>query len=119
MIGQTMELDLAQPIGLIGIGLLGQALAEAITQSGFTVVGWDRDADRCRGADTAAEVFERCPRVLLCLPTYRDSRHVLAEAPLRPGHMIADISTGSPEDAEALCAELAARGVHYADATVS
>ncbi len=114
-----MELNLAQPMGLVGIGLLGQALAEAITQSGFTVVGWDRDPDRCRGADSAAEVFEKCTRILLCLPTYSDSRHVLAEAPLRPGHMSADISTGSPEDAEALCAELAARGAHYADATVS
>jgi 3-hydroxyisobutyrate dehydrogenase-like beta-hydroxyacid dehydrogenase len=119
MSGDTMDPALVQPIGLIGVGLLGQALAEAITQQGFTVVGWDRDPDRCRGATSAAEVFEKCTRILLCLPTYRDSRQVLDAAPLRPGHLIADISTGSPADAEALGTELATREVHYADTTVS
>jgi 3-hydroxyisobutyrate dehydrogenase-like beta-hydroxyacid dehydrogenase len=114
-----MDPAVAQPIGLIGVGLLGQALAEAITQQGFTVVGWDRDPDRCRGATSATEVFEKCTRILLCLPTYRDSREVLAAVPLRPGHLIADISTGSPADAEALCVELATREVQYVDATVS
>src|SRR6478752_6291683 len=97
-------------IGLIGVGLLGQALAEAMYESGFAVMGWDREPARCRGAGSIADVFANCTRVLLCLPTYENSRAVLAEAPLRPGHMIADISTGSPADAEALGAELAARG---------
>jgi 3-hydroxyisobutyrate dehydrogenase-like beta-hydroxyacid dehydrogenase len=119
MSGDTMDPNVAQPVGLIGIGLLGQALAEAMTQSGYTVVGWDRDPDRCRGAENAAEVFEKCTRILLCLPTYFDSRHVLDQAPLRAGHQVADISTGSPADAEALSSELSRRGVQYVDATVS
>jgi 3-hydroxyisobutyrate dehydrogenase-like beta-hydroxyacid dehydrogenase len=106
-------------VGLIGVGLLGGALAEALNKNGFTVMGWDRDPARCRGAESAAAVFERCDRILICLPTYEDSRRVLADAPLRTGHMIADVSTGSPPEAEALGAELGSRGMRYADATVS
>jgi 3-hydroxyisobutyrate dehydrogenase-like beta-hydroxyacid dehydrogenase len=116
-----MQKEITEPssIGLIGVGLLGQALAEAMYESGFAVMGWDREPARCRGAESIADVFENCSRILLCLPTYENSRAVLAEAPLRPGHMIADISTGSPDDAEALATALAAQGVLYADATVS
>jgi 3-hydroxyisobutyrate dehydrogenase-like beta-hydroxyacid dehydrogenase len=44
---------------------------------------------------------------------------VLTEARLRPGVVVVDVSTGSPADAEALGADLAARGVSYVDATVS
>ncbi len=106
-------------IGLIGVGLLGHALAEALRAAGFSLLAWDRDPARCSGAGTASEVFDASDRVLLCLPTYDDSRLVLAEAPPRPGTVVVDISTGSPADAEALGAGLAGRGVSYVDATVS
>ena len=107
------------PIGLIGVGLLGAALADAMERAGFTVLAWDRDPARCRDASHAEDVFDFCDRILFCLPTYADSRLVLADADLRTGHIIADISTGSPSEAEALAADLAAHQIHYVDATVS
>jgi 3-hydroxyisobutyrate dehydrogenase-like beta-hydroxyacid dehydrogenase len=109
----------SSPVGLIGAGLLGSALADAMTRGGFKVMAWDRDPTRCRDAADAEDVFDFCDRVLLCLPTYGDSRAVLAGADLRAGHILADISTGAPEEAEALANDLAAHGVHYVDATVS
>jgi 3-hydroxyisobutyrate dehydrogenase-like beta-hydroxyacid dehydrogenase len=106
-------------VGLIGLGLLGSALADAMEKGGFRVMGWDRDPSRCRDASTAEDVFDFCDRVLFCLPTYADSRAVLADAELHKGQMIVDVSTGSPKEAEELGALLAEHGVHYADATVS
>lgn len=64
-------------IGLIGVGLLGGAIAERLLQHGFVVSGFDLDRGRldaldamggkaCRDAD---DVFTACKTVLLSLPT--------------------------------------------------
>ena len=34
-----------RPIGLIGLGLMGSAIAERLLAVGFTVVGWDISAE--------------------------------------------------------------------------
>src|SRR5262249_22297851 len=63
-----------QPVGLIGLGVIGSALARRLIPSGQPVIGWDPDPARTyllgamAGAATSArEVFERCPRVILAL----------------------------------------------------
>ncbi|MBM3842988.1 MAG: NAD(P)-dependent oxidoreductase [Verrucomicrobia bacterium] len=117
------------PVGLIGLGLLGSALAERLLGGGLPVLGYDLDPVRHEAlvraggevARDAAEVFTRCRRVLLSLPTHVEVKAVLAAAgpAARPGHVILDTTTGDPEATAALAAELAARGVSYLDATVS
>ena len=119
----------SEPIGLIGLGLLGGALAERLRGGGRSVLGHDLDPNRQAAlaraggevAREAAEVFARCRRVLLSLPTHVEVRAVLAAAgtELRGGHVIVDTTTGDPEATAELAAELAARGVAYLDATVS
>lgn len=119
----------SDPVGLIGVGLLGSALAQRLLVAGVAVVGWDVAADRrsaladCGGivADDAADVFTRCRRVFLSLPTHESVAGVLrdADSALRPGHVLLDTSTGDPEAAEALAAKLTTRSVTYFDATVS
>lgn len=116
-------------VGLIGVGLLGSALAERLVGAGFGVLGADVDPDRLDalgrlGGDVAAdasEVIGSCDRVILSLPTSEVVRAVIERvgAALRPGSTIIDTTTGSPGDAEALGVRLAARGVAYLDATVS
>ena len=117
------------PVGLIGLGLLGSALAERLLCGGLPVLGHDLDPARHNAlvrvggevARDAADVFARCRRVLLSLPTHVEVKAVLAAAgtAARPGHVILDTTTGDPEATAALAAELAARGVSYLDATVS
>lgn len=116
-------------VGLIGVGLMGQALAERLQSAARTVVGWDvapaqRNALGQLGgtaAGSAPEVFAGCERVILSLPEYDVVAGVLreADAALRPGQILIDTSTGSPEQAAALGRTLAGRGVAYLDATVS
>lgn len=117
------------PIGLIGIGLMGRAIAERLRGGGLNVVGYDivsaqRTALSALGGDLAADasaVFARCDRIILSLPDDQVVSTVLRETAraMRLGRVIIDTSTGSPETATALGRQLARRGVTYLDATIS
>jgi 3-hydroxyisobutyrate dehydrogenase len=117
------------PIGLIGVGLLGTALAERMLRGGFAIVGYDLAApQRAQLLDlggnsgtSAAEVATRCKRIVLCLP---DSKVVKAVVDglgdqLRPGTLLIDATTGDPDHTAALAQRLAARGVGYVDSTIA
>lgn len=110
---------LLSSIGLLGMGLMGSAVAQRLHAAGFTVRGWDLDPARCLDAVTAADVFSTCDRIFLCLPNSTIVREVLRQATLRPGQVIIDTSTGDPVEMAALGADLAEKRVHYLDATVS
>jgi 3-hydroxyisobutyrate dehydrogenase-like beta-hydroxyacid dehydrogenase len=119
-------------IGLVGLGLVGSALAAILLERGWQVTGCDLDPARCqalraRGGDLAADpaaVAASTERVLLCLMTSQIVRHVV-EGPggLLQGHppprCIIDTTTGDPDQTEALAARLAGRGIAYLDATIS
>lgn len=117
-----------RPIGLIGLGLVGSALAARLQQAGFCVVGFDVAPARQRAhkrlggqtAGSAAEVFATCQRVLLSLPNSAVVETVLHEAApqLRRGLRIIDTTTGEPDATARLGARLARRGVRYLDATI-
>ena len=116
-------------VGLIGLGLIGLALAERLLQAGQRVVGWDIDPERVAllgeaGGDRAAgaqEVFSCCRRVLLSLPSHREVAALVAAAgaSLSAGLTIIDTTTGDPAGAEELAGVLGQRGITYLDATIS
>lgn len=115
--------------GLIGLGLMGEAIAVRLRSAGHGVLGFDiqpRCGDRLAalGGDVATEaglVLEACDIVLLSVPNHRDVQAILAENAerLRPGQLIVDTTTGAPETAVEIAAMLAERGVAYLDATIS
>ena len=116
-------------VGLIGLGLVGSALAERLLGAGMQVVGWDIDPERAAAlqrlgggiADDAQGVFSSCPRVLLSLPSHREVGAVLreADASLSRGLTIIDTTTGDPASTEQIAALLHDRGITYLDATIS
>jgi 3-hydroxyisobutyrate dehydrogenase-like beta-hydroxyacid dehydrogenase len=116
-------------IGLIGLGLMGNAMAARLLGAGFTVVGFDIAPKALAGfrkmggqlARDNRDIFARCDRVLLSLPDSKITSAVLREVTpaLRYGHLIADTSTGDPQDAIAFSQQLAATGALYLDATIS
>lgn len=115
-------------VGLIGIGLLGSALAERMLAAGLEVVGYDVRPERCaaftaaggRVVDSAAAVAEQCETLVLSLPDSRVVAEVLSavQPRLRTGQRILDTSTGEPLDVETLAAALAKTGIDYLDATI-
>ena len=118
-----------RPIGLIGLGLMGSAIAERLLRAGHSILGWDiKPEARARlnklggtAATNAQEVFTRCDRILLSLPDSKITRAVLRSAAptLHYGHIIADTTTGNPQDAVKLSQQLAPTGATYLDATIS
>jgi 3-hydroxyisobutyrate dehydrogenase-like beta-hydroxyacid dehydrogenase len=119
----------AQPIGLIGLGLMGMAMAERWLAAGFQVRGADLDPSRVTAfaalggqpMTTAGEVVAQCEQVVLSLPDDSVVRCVLEQVrgQFRATSTLIDTSTGDPQHAAQLGKELSAQQVTYLDATVS
>jgi 3-hydroxyisobutyrate dehydrogenase-like beta-hydroxyacid dehydrogenase len=116
-----------EAIGLVGVGLLGTALAERLLGGGYAVVGHDAREERCDAlralggeAAGAGEVARRCRRVVLCLPDSDAVEAVLRDidAELRPGQVVLDTTTGAPDRTAATGERLAARDITDLDACV-
>ncbi len=124
--------DHNQTVGLIGIGLVGSALAERLLAHGYSVLGYDlapRQCERLRqaGGRIAAgprDVAESVDRLILSLPDTTVVRQVIEgpdgilTASRIPSHII-DTTTGDPTETVALAEQLAQRGSFLLDATIS
>jgi len=118
----------SETVGLIGLGLLGSALAERLSGGGFEVLGHDIDPRRegvwARGGCRFVEDLEQisaCRRIVLCLPNsdvVHTVIHQLAPS-LHAGTTILDATTGHPQAAREIAAMLRAGGIDYLEATVA
>jgi 3-hydroxyisobutyrate dehydrogenase-like beta-hydroxyacid dehydrogenase len=115
------------PIGLIGVGLLGTALAERMLAAGHKLVGFDTNPARLTafpaifGAKYLREVAATCSTIVLCLPDSHVVAAVVAELgdDLLAGSLLIDATTGDPDDTTKLSSELRSRNVSYVDATIA
>ena len=119
-------------IGLVGLGLVGTAIAESLLAQQFDVVGFDIDPERSRQfeksggkcASSPAEVAAGVERVILSLPDTNAVRQVvegpagILEAESPPAHVI-DTTTGDPEETMSLAQRLAERSITFLDSTIS
>jgi 3-hydroxyisobutyrate dehydrogenase-like beta-hydroxyacid dehydrogenase len=118
-----------EPVGLVGLGLMGMALAERLRSGGFDVRGYDIDPARDdllaasggKVATSAADIASVCGRIFLSLPDSDVVEAVLAEMgpSLAAGRIVIDTSTGDPDRAATVGRRLAERGICYLDATIS
>jgi len=122
---------IGETIGLIGLGLVGQAIGARLRAAGFVPLGFDRSetaaaAWHAQGgalANSPADIGARCAR---CLLAVFDTDGVLAvtEGPggLLEGsalRTIVDCSTGDPDRLQALARRLGTRGLHFIEAPLS
>ena len=119
-------------IGLVGLGLVGTAIAERLLAADFDVVGFDIDSARCRhfkqlggkAAGSSAEVAQAAKRVVLSLPDTNIVRQVvegpagILEAKTPPKYII-DTTTGDPDETVVLAKRLAQREIYLLDSTIS
>jgi 3-hydroxyisobutyrate dehydrogenase-like beta-hydroxyacid dehydrogenase len=112
---------MGESVGVIGLGLVGSAIAARLAAAGFEVVGYDADPQAqarfgfARAASTA-EVAARCARIVLAVYDTPDVEQVAAEASPK---LFIDCTTGDPLRIEALARRLAAKGVGYVEAPLS
>ncbi len=118
-----------EAIGLVGLGLVGMALAERLRAGDLALWGYDIDPQRNEllaklggeAASSATAVASACDRILLSLPDSDVVEALLDEMgqDLPAGRIIIDTSTGDPQRAVTIGQRLAERGVCYLDATIS
>jgi 3-hydroxyisobutyrate dehydrogenase-like beta-hydroxyacid dehydrogenase len=116
-----------EPVGFVGLGKMGGALAANLAKAGHPVIAYDARGPQCAPggvafAAGADEVARRAELVVLSLPDGTASEQVaseiLAAANRRTTHVI-DTSTIGIRAAESLAASLGASGIEFVDAPVS
>src|SRR6476659_6858563 len=115
-----------QPVGLIGTGLFGTALAQRLLAEGFPVRVHNRTPQKAEpllalGAKWSDNPLKDCPRVVFSVYTTEQVAQVIDQMHLglRPGQIIIDTSTSDPRQTVALGNRLAERGVEYLESPFS
>ena len=124
---------MTQRVGLVGMGLMGQAFIKNMRERQFIVQGFDVDPARMdqlaeaggHPADTPAAAAKGVDRVIVSVPTSDIARAVIFEdgsglaAGAEEGLIVMDTTTARPEDSERTAAELKEMGIRYLDSAVS
>ena len=120
--------------GVIGLGAMGQGMAQVLAGKGFAVTAFDlsqqalarAEAAGIEAAPDAAGVFAASDVIVLSLPAARHVRAVLDEAAAagtlaadRAPRVVVDTSTSEAETSRDLARSLAATGHGFLDAPVS
>lgn len=122
----------AAPIGFIGVGVMGSAIAHRLLDAGYELSIYNRSSHRLlplldKGATalpTPAEVAHRCEHIVSCLLDTAAVEDVcfgpagLVDA-LRPGHVLVEHATFSAATARRIAAGAEARGAHFLDAPIT
>lgn len=123
---------MSQRVGIVGMGLMGQAFIKNMREMGFEVQGFDVDPARMddlsekggHPVETPAAAAGGVNFVITSLPT----SDVAREATFGPGGVaegakeglyLLDTTTSRPEDSVRLAGDLAERGVRFLDSAVS
>jgi len=123
---------MTERVGIVGMGLMGQAFVHNMRKSQFIVQGYDVDPRRMddlkneggHPVDTPADAAKGVSCLITSLPNsaiVREAVHgtngILEGA--EEGLCVCDTTTSRPDDSERISAELAERGIKFLDAAVS
>jgi 3-hydroxyisobutyrate dehydrogenase len=123
---------MAERVGFVGLGIMGQGMAHNILKAGFALTVWNRTASKINplveaGAKVGknpADVAAQSDIVVICVSDTPDVEAVILGsdgllAGARAGSLVIDCSTISPQTTVSLAEKLAEKGVAMLDAPVS
>ncbi len=120
---------MTRPLGLLGLGLMGQAIAFRARQRGIPVAGYDPREERRADLDRmgmpakadAGQVLDACGTVIYAVLATEQVRDSLQEhaSRIREGHRIVDTTTGDPDLKAELARLLSVRQAAYLDASLA
>lgn len=124
--------DSNEPIGFIGLGGMGRGLVKNLVAKGVPVLAYDRSAAAMSVAvelgatavDNVAELGRTCRLVMFCVSRAEDVEALLLGPgglleTARPGMIVIDHTTGSPQMVAVLDEALRAAGGRYAEAPLT
>ncbi len=123
---------MSERIGFIGLGIMGGGMARNLLRAGFPLQVWNRTARRMEpliaegatAANNPAALAAASDIIITCVSDTPDVEAVLLGeegviAGIRPGSLVIDMSTISPQATIAIGDRLAQHGAHVLDAPVS
>ncbi|NGO11693.1 NAD(P)-dependent oxidoreductase [Streptomyces sp. HC44] len=112
------------PVTVLGLGLMGTALATAFLKAGHPTTVWNRTASKtgpltaqgATPAGTPAEAITASPLVLVCLTTYDDVTELLhPHTTALAGRTLVNLTNGTPVQARKLATWAEEHGIAYVD----
>jgi 3-hydroxyisobutyrate dehydrogenase-like beta-hydroxyacid dehydrogenase len=119
-------------LGFIGVGYMGRPIAQRLLKAGFSLIAYDRTRSKAEElvpyggvvAGDIAEVASGCDVLLSCLPSDEAVLGVHlgaggALAHVRPGSLVIEMSTVSPETARRVAKHASNLNIPALDVTIS
>jgi len=119
-------------VGFIGLGIMGRGMARNLRAAGFPLYVYNRTASRMTelaesgaiATTSPADLAAKCDVVITCVSDTPDVEAVIdgptgVIAGMRPGTLVIDMSTISPQATVALASRIQAKGGSMLDAPVS
>jgi 2-hydroxy-3-oxopropionate reductase len=106
------------PVGIVGVGLMGEVCARRLFDAGFAVTGFDIDADKTAGLEriggrtgSIAEIARDCDPIMLCVFSTEQVEDVVERAllPGAAGKIVMCTSTCDPDRIAALAQRVEGR----------
>jgi 3-hydroxyisobutyrate dehydrogenase len=123
---------MSERIGFIGLGIMGKGMAHNLLKAGFDLRVWNRTPTRldefvragATRANSPADLAERCDIIIVCVSDTPDVQEVVLGEKgvihgIRPGSLVVDMSTISPQVTRDIAASLADKGAFMLDAPIS
>ncbi|MDF2963958.1 MAG: 6-phosphogluconate dehydrogenase [Paenibacillus sp.] len=115
------------PVSVIGLGMMGSALAQAFLKEGLRTTVWNRTASKAdalvaQGAEFASTVVEAIaasPLVVICVLDYGAVHEILEQVgEILASRVVVNLTNGTPAQARQTAAWAAGRGAEYLDGGV-
>ncbi|MFE5615762.1 NAD(P)-dependent oxidoreductase [Streptomyces sp. NPDC056463] len=120
-------MDNNTPVTVIGLGLMGQALAGAFLGAGHATTVWNRSSPKADGlvaqgatlAPSVADAIAAAPLVIVCLTDYDAVREVLEPvASALRGKTLVNLTSGHSEGGRQTAEWAAGLGISYLDGAI-
>lgn len=115
-----------QSVAFIGLGAMGYRMAAHLPQHFDTVYVWNRNFAKAEqhAAEYATQAVQleqavQADVIFSCLPTSQDVENLLDGLSLKAGSIWVDCTSGVPDSAQKVAAQLKAQQVDFLDAPVS
>ncbi|WP_207421553.1 NAD(P)-dependent oxidoreductase [Desertivirga brevis] len=117
----------SKQVSIIGLGKMGQKLAQLYVDAGYEVIVWNRTqgkTSQLSGVSVAASAEEAIRSTVLSIVCVHDNRAVqeildsLSNKEGLEGNTIVNLTTGSPSEAADLEALLKKYGIHYINGAI-